>query len=87
MSSDRFACIEYNITNSSWHFGPYGSLWTGLSHTTCRSINCHMDLSAMNYLINNNSGQKTCGAFLSIGVLFPIDIIMTCEIRLNFVYC
>jgi hypothetical protein len=31
MSSDRFACIEYNITNSSWHFGPNGSLWTGLS--------------------------------------------------------
>jgi len=24
MSSDRFACIEYNITNSSWHFGPNG---------------------------------------------------------------
>jgi len=33
MSSDRFACIEYNITNSSWHFGPNGSLWTGLSPT------------------------------------------------------
>ena len=27
MSCDRFACIEYNITNSSWHFGPNGSLW------------------------------------------------------------
>ena len=22
MSSDRFASIEYNMTNSSWHFGP-----------------------------------------------------------------
>ena len=33
MSSDRFASIEYNITNSSWHFGPNGSLWTGLSPT------------------------------------------------------
>jgi hypothetical protein len=33
MSSDRFACIEYNITNSSWHFGPNGCLWTGLSPT------------------------------------------------------
>jgi hypothetical protein len=29
MTSDRFACIEYNITNSSWHFEPNGSLWTG----------------------------------------------------------
>jgi hypothetical protein len=25
ISSDRFASIEYNITNSSWHFGPNGS--------------------------------------------------------------
>ena len=25
--------IEYNITNSTWHFGPNGSLWTGLSLT------------------------------------------------------
>jgi len=33
MSSDRFVCIEYNITNRSWHFGPYGSLWTGMSPT------------------------------------------------------
>jgi hypothetical protein len=31
--SDRLACIEYNITNSSWLFGPNGSLWTGLSPT------------------------------------------------------
>jgi hypothetical protein len=23
MSSDRFACIEYNITNSSCHFRPF----------------------------------------------------------------
>ena len=70
MSSDRFTCIEYNITNSSWHFGPIGSLWTGLSpaqnciwtsasHRPCnilwvtsRSINCHMALSVMNYLLN-----------------------------------
>ena len=33
MSTDRFGSIEYNITNSSWHFGPNGSLWTGLSPT------------------------------------------------------
>jgi hypothetical protein len=32
MSSDRFACIEYNISNSSWHFGPNGSLWTDVTH-------------------------------------------------------
>jgi hypothetical protein len=25
-SSDRIACIEYNITNGSWHFRPNGSL-------------------------------------------------------------
>jgi hypothetical protein len=41
MSSDRFACIEYNITNSSWHFGsngsygpvchPQNSIWTSAS--------------------------------------------------------
>ena len=24
MSSDRFASIEYNIANSSWHLGPNG---------------------------------------------------------------
>ena len=40
MPSDRFACIEYNIANSSWHFGPNGSLWTGLSPTKQ-----YMDLS------------------------------------------
>jgi len=33
MSTDRFGSIEYNIINSSWHFGPNGSLWTGLSPT------------------------------------------------------
>ena len=33
MSSDRFTCIQYKIANSSWHFGPNGSLWTGLSPT------------------------------------------------------
>ena len=33
MSSDRFVSIEYNITNSSLHFGPNGSLWTSLSPT------------------------------------------------------
>ena len=66
MSSDRFAYIEYNTTNSSWHFmersvthkivygpqlrfGPYNILWV-----TSRSINCHMVLSAMNYLLNIN---------------------------------
>jgi hypothetical protein len=70
MSSNRFASIEYNITNSSWQlrakwqfmnrsvthkiaygpqlrFGPYNILWV-----TSRSINCHMALSAMNYLLN-----------------------------------
>jgi len=66
MSSDRFAYIEYNTTNSSWQFmersvtqkivygpqlrfGPYNILWV-----TSRSINCHMALSAMNYLLNIN---------------------------------
>jgi hypothetical protein len=33
MSSDIFAFIEYNITNSARHFGPNSSLWTGLSFT------------------------------------------------------
>ena len=48
MSSDRFPSIEYNITNSSWHFGPNGSLWTGMSPTKY-----YVDRSeAMNYLIN-----------------------------------
>jgi len=33
MSSDRFSSIDYNIANSSWHFWPNDSLWTGLSTT------------------------------------------------------
>ena len=33
MLSDRFVSIEYNITNSSLHFGPNDSLWTSLSPT------------------------------------------------------
>ena len=33
-------------------FGPYNILWV-----TSRSINCHMALSAMNYLIN---GHPVC---------------------------
>ena len=41
MSSDRFAFIEYNITNS-----PYNILWV-----TDRSINYHLARSAMNYLL------------------------------------
>ena len=41
MSSDRLACLEYNITNSSWHFGPNASLWTYLSPTKQ-----YMDLSS-----------------------------------------
>ena len=41
MSSDRFASIEYNIANSSWHFGPNGSLWTGLSLTKVVDIPVH----------------------------------------------
>ena len=82
MSSDKFACIEYNITNSSWHFGPNSSLWTSPSPTkivygpqlrfgqynilwvTSRSINCHMALSAMNYLLNNSFLVLTCGQHL-----------------------
>jgi hypothetical protein len=35
-----FVIVEYNITNGSWHFGPNGSLWTGLSPTKQ-----YMDLS------------------------------------------
>jgi len=30
-----FLEAKYNITNSSRHFGPNGSLWTGLSPTQC----------------------------------------------------
>ena len=58
---------KYNITNSSCHFGSYGSIWTGSSPkkilygpsfgpyniflVTDRSIYSHMTLSAMNYLL------------------------------------
>ena len=35
-------------------FGPYNILWV-----TSRSINCHMTLSAMNYLLNIDSMSKT----------------------------
>ena len=48
---------EYNIANSSCHFGSYGSIWIGPSPkiniflATDRSIYCHMTLSAMNYLL------------------------------------
>ena len=60
-SSDRFTCIECNIQSmalrAKWQFmdrsvthkivyGPYNIL-----RVTSRSINCHMALSAMNYLL------------------------------------
>jgi hypothetical protein len=37
------------VYGSQLRFGPYNILWV-----TSRSINCHMALSAMNYLININ---------------------------------
>ena len=62
MSSERFACIEYNITNSSWHFGPngpechelfvkYDGLYIVNQYMTCRYI----------------STFSTCALKLSIG--------------------
>jgi hypothetical protein len=43
-----FLEAKYNITNSSQlRFGPYNILWV-----TSWSINCHMALSTMNYLLN-----------------------------------
>ena len=72
LSSDRFACIEYNKTNSSWHFEPKWSVTHKIIYgpqlrfgpynilwVTSRSINCHTALSAMNYLliINMHSYQ------------------------------
>ena len=57
MSSDfEVGFTEYKITNIPWHFVPNGSLWTGLSSTklymdlSITSINCHVALSAMNYI-------------------------------------
>jgi hypothetical protein len=44
----------YNIANSSWHFGSYGSIWTGPSpkkyYMDLRSFG-HMTHSDINYLL------------------------------------
>jgi hypothetical protein len=55
---------KYNITNSSCHFGSYGSKYYmdlrsfgpyNIFLVTNRSIYCHMTLSAMNYLLYSDS--------------------------------
>ena len=42
------------VYGPQFRFGPYYILWV-----TSRSINCHMTLSAMNYLLNIDSMSKT----------------------------
>ena len=73
---------KYNIANSSWHWGSYGSIWTGsfcpynIFWVTDRSIYCHMTLSAMNYLLYSKIVVYSTYSCQVIKVVFVLVLVL-----------